>query len=352
MQFNIAQALTALALTSSVLAKPMPVLETGLQVRQAQVELAEITVEDIIAAAEAAVNLIKGLVQLSHQHDAENQFTQSTVQNLNSQYPNMNVMIYHDTDSKFNFPNGQHTHYELDIGLGFTEGYEIWVFEQGTFDKVGDGGYINWCFSGNFNRNGNHVDFFPINTAAPAKRSFSSAITYDFNSRPGANHTHTPLHAPVTYTPPPSTGAILPPLAPTSDKNGDDGNYFVECKSTNGTAALGLAYYKELKPHGGNTNQQPDDFELLVETGSKGSSNSTISSHDAWRFPIGAIEFEQTKSTVHWSLFGQAQADNVSCDQTAGFADNGVEHFWIYKDDGEQLFTKDQWTCNSLYYAY
>ncbi|CAL8472281.1 g11823 [Coccomyxa elongata] len=40
--------------------------------------------------------------------------------------------------------------------------YGIWAFESGTFDNQGDGGYINWAFFGNFDRNGNHVVFHPM----------------------------------------------------------------------------------------------------------------------------------------------------------------------------------------------
>lgn len=32
--------------------------------------------------------------------------------------------------------------------------YGIWIFEDGTFTNKGDGGYINWAFSGKFQRTG------------------------------------------------------------------------------------------------------------------------------------------------------------------------------------------------------
>lgn len=45
-----------------------------------------------------------------------------------------------------------HSHFELGTVLSFTKGYEIWVFDYGTFSLAGDGGYENWaiggCFSG------------------------------------------------------------------------------------------------------------------------------------------------------------------------------------------------------------
>lgn len=49
--------------------------------------------------------------------------------------------------------NGYHQHVELPLtdSLG-TMGYEVWVFESGTFELVGDGGYENWCFNGDYDR--------------------------------------------------------------------------------------------------------------------------------------------------------------------------------------------------------
>jgi hypothetical protein len=40
--------------------------------------------------------------------------------------------------------------------------YEVTVFQQGSMTLLGDGGYINWCFEGNFNRMDNYVEFNPI----------------------------------------------------------------------------------------------------------------------------------------------------------------------------------------------
>ena len=37
--------------------------------------------------------------------------------------------------------------------------YGVWVFESGTFENKGDGGWINWAFKGWFDRNGMHVSF-------------------------------------------------------------------------------------------------------------------------------------------------------------------------------------------------
>ncbi|KAF8152611.1 hypothetical protein B0H34DRAFT_861806 [Crassisporium funariophilum] len=42
-----------------------------------------------------------------------------------------------------------HYHEEYDIKLGGTIGYEIYWARAGTFARHGDGGYLNWAYSGN-----------------------------------------------------------------------------------------------------------------------------------------------------------------------------------------------------------
>ncbi|WP_071391783.1 stress protein [Bacillus velezensis] len=37
--------------------------------------------------------------------------------------------------------------------------YGIWVFEDGSFDNKGDGGWINWAFRGWFDRDNQHIEF-------------------------------------------------------------------------------------------------------------------------------------------------------------------------------------------------
>jgi len=39
-------------------------------------------------------------------------------------------------------------------------GYEINVFDEGTFTLHGDGGYLNWAYSGCIkSRDGNYIEF-------------------------------------------------------------------------------------------------------------------------------------------------------------------------------------------------
>jgi len=85
----------------------------------------------------------------SNMQAAESYFTQHTVTSLWAQYPGKNILIFHNQNSLYHLsPDAVHLHYELDIGLGFTQGYEIWVFDYGTFSLAGDGGYENLAYEG------------------------------------------------------------------------------------------------------------------------------------------------------------------------------------------------------------
>ena len=94
-------------------------------------------------------------------HMAESTYTTTLLVSLQAQYPSSNVMICHDP-AAYDLENAIHAHQECDIGLGFTFGYEIFVFEDGTFSNGGDGGYINWAFGGGFTADGNDVTFYAM----------------------------------------------------------------------------------------------------------------------------------------------------------------------------------------------
>ncbi|MEM7581297.1 MAG: hypothetical protein AAF316_15935 [Cyanobacteria bacterium P01_A01_bin.80] len=51
--------------------------------------------------------------------------------------------------------------------------YGLWTFRSGTFINKGDGGYVNWGFSGNYRRtgtNGKTVKFYPKTTKKSTRR--------------------------------------------------------------------------------------------------------------------------------------------------------------------------------------
>ncbi|MDB9309023.1 hypothetical protein PN471_10305 [Aphanizomenon sp. CS-733/32] len=67
-----------------------------------------------------------------------------------------NVMVFNLSQNyKHNFRGVKF--YGSAVYDGVTFG--IWVFEHGEFLNEGDGGWINWAFSGWFNRNGKYVRF-------------------------------------------------------------------------------------------------------------------------------------------------------------------------------------------------
>ena len=92
--------------------------------------------------------------------EMEPRFTQKVVDDLVKKNPGKNVIIYHAQCSKTNFKNSQHQHVEVNLATAGTKGYEVHVFESGTFDLCGDGGYRNWAFTGCVTkRDGGHVEF-------------------------------------------------------------------------------------------------------------------------------------------------------------------------------------------------
>ncbi|KAF9558824.1 hypothetical protein CPC08DRAFT_763681 [Agrocybe pediades] len=86
-------------------------------------------------------------------NDFRSQFTSKFVVDLRKAYPQYNWVVCH-TAHNYNFKGTQgkdwgHSHQELPISLGHTIGYEIYWFTEGVFRRTGDGGYLNWAYSGN-----------------------------------------------------------------------------------------------------------------------------------------------------------------------------------------------------------
>ncbi|KAJ9143086.1 hypothetical protein NKR23_g6713 [Pleurostoma richardsiae] len=101
------------------------------------------------AILDVAEFIVSEIINLNEENaQKEGKFTTDTVSALLSAYPDKNVVVYYDQDSGYEFYNGAHRHYELDLELGFTKGYEIWVFDYGWFELAGDGGYQNWAYGG------------------------------------------------------------------------------------------------------------------------------------------------------------------------------------------------------------
>jgi hypothetical protein len=105
-------------------------------------------------------NLVTGQVQRAQGNDNDKRtaFTQQFVQQASGQYPDYNVVICHP-QHQANGPQVIHQHYELGMTVG-TCGYDVYFSKKGqafTFNNQGDGGFINWAFEGEFDRNGNQL---------------------------------------------------------------------------------------------------------------------------------------------------------------------------------------------------
>lgn len=114
---------------------------------------------------------IRGAFNVKDMHEHQGRFTQSFVQAAREKYPEWNVLITCQQTDR-HFVDEIHQHEELDLGIFGTRGYEIFFCKSGDFTRFGDGGFENWCFNGNYVRDGDHVTFFPIQGMLP--RSYRS----------------------------------------------------------------------------------------------------------------------------------------------------------------------------------
>lgn len=90
--------------------------------------------------------------------EERNEFTVSTLDEVNAQYPGNNVFIYHIGDDTFSYTvpaNAAKKEVSIDHGgfLGFfgvKEHYEVVMFHgPGVLERHNsDGGYLNWAWSG------------------------------------------------------------------------------------------------------------------------------------------------------------------------------------------------------------
>lgn len=109
----------------------------------------------IAGLALGITSLVKSLQ--GNDNDKRAAFTQRTIAELNQKYPGNNFVITHHKGSKAEGPSVTHDHVELPMAVGSC-GYEIFASPKGQpfkFVLNGDGGYINWAFGGDFNRDGN-----------------------------------------------------------------------------------------------------------------------------------------------------------------------------------------------------
>lgn len=115
-------------------------------------------------ALSAALNDIYSPPYSAEQYSLEG-FVQYTHGRLRDKFPGANIFIFHrfKSDSRFEWgvsdPNAEEAEVQKVVGFA-TEFYQVVVFRSdGVLRKSGDGGFINWIFSGKFTREGDNVNF-------------------------------------------------------------------------------------------------------------------------------------------------------------------------------------------------
>ncbi|KAF7186652.1 hypothetical protein HII31_12061 [Pseudocercospora fuligena] len=148
MLFSLFNAFAIGVLALPTIAAPTPSQNSNdLQSRQAT-EIVSAVI-DIASFANDVYNEVQDLID--NGHDGASKFVQDTVSRYAAQFPDKNIIMYHDQDSSWNFAGASHVHTEFNLPdpLG-TMVYEIIVFDYGSFRRRGDGGYLNWGFQGNW----------------------------------------------------------------------------------------------------------------------------------------------------------------------------------------------------------
>lgn len=94
------------------------------------------------------------------QEDAERRYTTAMVRELRLYNPNKHVLIYHDPNSSIEVDvNAQYARTKLDLGLGFSQDYEMYIFSYGNFTLAGPADFDNVCWDGMATRRGKRVAF-------------------------------------------------------------------------------------------------------------------------------------------------------------------------------------------------
>lgn len=111
--------------------------------------------------------------------DAKTRCTIAIVRQLRLENPNMNVLVYSNPCSVVHFDrNAASCRTNLDLGLGFEQDYETYVFDHGEFSLMGPGGFTICCFDGNYTQDCNQVVFNGISRRSLPFELVSSSIAY------------------------------------------------------------------------------------------------------------------------------------------------------------------------------
>ena len=91
-----------------------------------------------------------------------NGWTQQQLGPLGSSNPGKNIMVVCVKHDASQLQGSQHQDLTCTCPSGSTQHYDVYIFDSGVFQLQGDGGYLNWAFTGNFVRDGNKVRNFTV----------------------------------------------------------------------------------------------------------------------------------------------------------------------------------------------
>ncbi|WP_413614750.1 hypothetical protein MRB56_12645 [Halomonas cupida] len=129
---------------------------------------AEINLDNksITAAADKYLtHFVDNLMQmLSGLNDGDREkWVEKVHKHFSETFPQHGVMVIHKGQDQINAPEDSYKHFHLEFRKTFgTEGFEVYVIKKGSglvISNTGDGGFINWRFSGQKNRDGGAVTF-------------------------------------------------------------------------------------------------------------------------------------------------------------------------------------------------
>ncbi|CAF9904553.1 hypothetical protein IMSHALPRED_000104 [Imshaugia aleurites] len=112
----------------------------------------------VSGAVSGLVSGISGLVSgNANDQNYRNGWTQQQIGTLSAANPGKNIIVVFPPHSQ----SLQGSQYQQLVCKTPTQtlSYDCYIFDSGTFTLKGDGGYLNWAFTGNFTRNGNTVTF-------------------------------------------------------------------------------------------------------------------------------------------------------------------------------------------------
>ncbi|RDB25121.1 hypothetical protein Hypma_007626 [Hypsizygus marmoreus] len=108
---------------------------------------------------DAAIDVIKTVVNvvknaINRDKKARGEFTKHLVNQGRASKPEFNWIACH-TKHRTQWKGNKgtdwgHSHEEFDVKLGGTVGYEVYYAREGEFWNLGDGGYLNWAYAGNY----------------------------------------------------------------------------------------------------------------------------------------------------------------------------------------------------------